>query len=165
MAILLLIAASAAGAQGPANVPMAGEGETKPEQKPGYWFYKVPPEPPEKKDGVPERKILEPPPSEAELLAMHPKQFEKLLEDYRQYALWKMEPQHVTWYYQLQDFARRRSRAFMNVTEMVMLQNPDLNMQTEYPANAPGQSIRVAARQTAVDQRLAQERDKAALIF
>ena len=36
-------------------------------------------------------------------------------EDYRQYALWKLTPEHVTWYYGLQDFARRRSRAFMDV--------------------------------------------------
>lgn len=164
--LLMALAASAACAQGPDDAPVAVAGEAKPEQKPGYWFYKKPPDPPqEKKDGEPENKILGQPPSEAELLAMHPKQFEKLLEDYRQYALWKMEPQHVSWYYQLQDFARRRSRAFMNVTEVVMLQNPSLNMQTEYPANAPGQSVRVAARQTAVEQRLAQERGKAALIF
>ena len=32
----------------------------------------------------------------------------------------------VRWYYTLQDFARRRARAFMNVSEVVMLQNPDL---------------------------------------
>jgi conjugal transfer pilus assembly protein TraF len=125
----------------------------------GYWWRKeAPPE-------VPDARELPTPPSEAELLKLHPKEVEKLLQDYRDFALWKLNPEHVTWYYYLQDFARRRSRAFMNVTDLVMLENPALNMNTVYPESPPGQDARLAQYNTALDSRLDQERDRAALVL
>lgn len=130
------------------------------EERRGYWFNKETKEPEDSTYAD-----LGPPPSESELASMHPKQVEKLIEDYRQFALWKTEPTHVEWYYRLQDHARRRSLAFMNVTEYVMLRNADLNMNSEYPTNTPGQNARVAARDSALKQRLARERDSAALVF
>jgi conjugal transfer pilus assembly protein TraF len=133
------------------------------EERRGYWWNKEPPEPAPAIE--PQYPDLPPPPSEHDLLALHPQEVEKLIESYREYALWKMEPKHVLWYYELQDFARRRSRAFMNVTELVMLQHPDLNMQTVYPTNPPGQAARVAMRQESIAQRIRAEREGAALIM
>ena len=130
------------------------------EERRGYWFNKE--EIAQEESPFPD---LGPPPSEEQLANMHPKQVEKLIEEYRQFALWKTEPEHVEWYYQLQDHARRRSLAFMNVTEYVMLRNADLNMNSEYPTNTPGQNARVLARDTALKQRLALERESAALVF
>lgn len=133
------------------------------DEKQGYWWKKDPPTPPDAE--APTHPDLPPPPDEATLQAMHPADFAKMLEDYRQYALWKMEPQHVAWYYQLQDVARRKARAFMNVTETVMLQNPELNMNSVYPTNNAGQAARKAQRDDSIAQRLALERDRAALVL
>lgn len=131
-------------------------------QKQGYWFYQDPP----KEEETPEaEKELPPPPSEDALLKMLPKEVEKVIEDYRQHALMTMKPEHVQWYYKMQDFARRRAVAFANVTELVMLQNPDLNMNTVYPTNPQGSTVRTSQRQNAVEQRLAAERGTAALVL
>jgi len=132
------------------------------DERQGYWWKK---EPPSKVEANPEHPDLPPPPSEDALQAMHPKDFAKLLEDYRQFALWKMEPEHVAWYYQLQDFARRKSRAFMNVTETVMLENPDLNMNSVYPTTNAGQAARRSQRDESVANRLMLERENAALVL
>lgn len=133
-------------------------------ERKGYWFYIDPP-PPVEDSEEPAFKDLPPPPSEEVLLAMHPQEVEKMIEDYREYALWKMEPEHVKWYYELQDFARRRSRAFMNVTDMVMLENADLNMKSEYPTNVPGINARAVQRDASLSNRLTQERERSALLL
>jgi conjugal transfer pilus assembly protein TraF len=129
-------------------------------ERQGYWW---------KKDPIAEApvdpRVMSAPPAEEELLRLHPKEVEKMISDYRDYALWKMSPEHVTWYYYLQDFARRRSRAFMNVTDVVMLQNPALNMNTVYPESPPGQEAKLAQYNTSLDSRLNEERDNAALIL
>ena len=161
---LVLLAASAVAQQLPdVQATAASAGPT--DSKPGYWFYKEPPPPPPEGEEPQEFPELGPPPDEKALLSMHPKQVEKLIEQYRQHALWKMSEREVTWYYQLQDFARRRSRAFMNVTDVVMLQNPALNMNTSYPTNMPGMNARQVQRDSSMSQRLAQERQAAALIL
>lgn len=128
----------------------------------GYWFYQ---EPPPQEEVADEVQVLPPPPEEAALLKMGPKQVEKLIEDYRHNALFTMQPEHVKWYYQMQDFARRRAMAFTNVTEYVMLQNPDLNMNSVYPTNPQGRTVRTSQRQGAIEQRLAAERDAAAIVL
>jgi conjugal transfer pilus assembly protein TraF len=76
-----------------------------------------------------------------------------------------MQPQHVTWYYYLQDFARRRARAFMNVTDVVMLENPSLNLNTVYSESPPGQEARRAEYERSISDRLDEERQSAGLVF
>lgn len=134
----------------------------------GYWFYKKPKEPEPAEDSPVEAQAMKPmtaPPKEADLLKLPPKQVEKMIEDYREYALYTMEPENVRWYYEMVDFARRRARAFMNVTEVVMLNNSTLNMNTEYPVNAPGSNARIARRESTISTRLNQEGRNAALIM
>jgi len=126
-------------------------------QKKGYWWGC---EPVEQDD-----QALGPPPEEEVLLAMLPAQVEQLMHDYRENALLEATEEAVLWYYQLQDFARRRAVEFANLTEVVMLKNPDLNMQTQYPANPPGMAVRNKQRSTSIARRLAAERDRAALIL
>lgn len=132
------------------------------DQKIGYWWKKEPPS--EIIETDPEHPELGPPPTQEVLDAMHPEDFEKLLEDYREYALWKLTPQHVTWYYEMQDHARRKARAFMNVTETVMLNSPELNMNSVYPTSNPGQAARTQQRESSIRNRLAVEREQAALV-
>lgn len=137
------------------------ESQREDSEKYGYWWKRERITEPED-SAHPE---LGPPPPEEALLRMHPQEVEKLIESYREYALWRMRPETVKWYFELQDFARRRARAFMNTTEFVMLQNPDLNMQTEYPTNPSGQAARVAQRSQEISSRLSNERSNAALIM
>lgn len=137
-------------------------GESQPE-KHGYWWKAEPP--PESPAAPDQYQPLGAPPDEKALLGLHPKQVEELIESYRQNAVWQGTPETVRWYYELQDFARRRARAFMNVTEVVMLQNPNLNMQTVYPTNPVGQAARVAQRSSNMSQRLASEAGRAALVL
>lgn len=130
--------------------------------KEGYWWKQEPPLPEEAEQEQPE---LSAPPSEAELLKKHPSEIAEMVEEYRLYALWKMEPESTKWYYQMQDFARRRSRAFMNVTEVVMLENPELNMNSVYPTSSPGRKARDIQRQDSINARLARERNNVALVL
>jgi len=161
MAILMSSSTLAQGPQVNSSVVAIQGSPERHEERRGYWWKKELSTVPDMTSDYPD---LPSPPNEAQLLALHPKQVEKLIEDYRDYALWKMEPKHVVWYYQLQDFARRRSRAFMNVSSLIMLEHPDLNMQTVYPTNPPGQAARIAQREGDLNQRLTVERDNAALI-
>ena len=131
-------------------------------EKHGYWWKKEVP-PPEDTDQA--AGDLPPPPSEEALLKLHPKEVAKLLDDYRDNALFTMKPEQVTWYYYLQDFARRRARAFMNVSQFVMLQNPTLNMNTVYSDSPPGQEARRAEYERSINDRLEQERGTAGLIL
>jgi len=143
-------------------VRTAAAADAMPEKR-GYWWKAEPPPAAATED--PTYQPLAAPPDEAALLALHPKQVETLIEAYRQNAVWQATPESVRWYYQLQDFARRRARAFMNITEVVMLENPDLNLQTVYPTNPVGQAARVAQRSSSMAQRLAEEAGRAALVL
>ena len=140
-------------------VSAAGEPEVG--EKRGYWWKKD--EPPS--DDAAVQAPLPPPPSEEQLLKLHPKEVAKLIDDYRDNALWSMKPEHVTWYYRLQDFARRRARAFMNVTDYVMLQNPGLNMNTVYSDSPPGQEARRAEYEKSIGDRLDEEKGSAGLLL
>lgn len=155
---LMVTAASAPAPAQQTTVPAAHGSDST---RYGYWWKRERIEPEED----PKYPELGPPPSEAALQAMHPEQVEELISKYRKNALWRMSPETVTWYFQLQDFARRKARAFMNVTEFVMLSNPDLNMQTVYPTNPSGQAARVAQRTQDIGLRLTRERGNAALVM
>jgi conjugal transfer pilus assembly protein TraF len=149
IALALLLAAQAA---------CAGNSEKK-----GYWWGFD--DAPADQDRKPAHPDLPPPPGEQRLLALYPTDVEKLIQQYRDYALWKMTPEHVEWYYRLQDFARRRANAFMSVTQVVMLQHPGLNMNTEYPETTPGIDAHAARQQQDIDALLKRDADHAALIL
>jgi conjugal transfer pilus assembly protein TraF len=140
---------------------------SKADEKRGFWWKKAPP-PPEaesEQGGTEQYPDLPPPPPEAELDKLHPKQVEQLIGDYRAYAVWKNTPEHVEWYFQLQDFARRKAVAFMNTTELVMLTRSDLNVNTQYPATTPGRDARVRMREESINRRLASDRSAAAIVL
>lgn len=146
------------------SIPMShGEGQrSATSEKRGYWWNESPPMAPEAAN---ENRELGPPPAPEALAQLHPQALAKMVDEYREYAVWKPTTETVRWYYEVQDAARRRARAFMNVTELVMLENPTLNMQTVYPANPAGEQARVAERTRSVEERLALEAPRAALIL
>jgi len=138
----------------------AGSAErcTEGSEKQGYWWGCDPPPPDEEQP-------LGPPPGEEVLRKMFPKNVEELLHDYRENALRHATEETVLWYYQLQDFARRRAVEFANLTQVVLLKHPELNMQTQYPVNPPGMAARSRQRSVSIESRLAAERGRAALVF
>lgn len=126
----------------------------------GYWWYEEPPT-----ENEEESLKLGPPPPEEELKKMRPGDFEKMLDDYRDYALMSDETEPTKWYYQMQDFARRRSKAFMNRTEMVMLQNGELNTNAEYSMTNSGREAREAQKNREIDNTLRREQNNVGLIM
>ncbi len=122
IAVAILAAAPSAHAQsaGPANaVP-----------KQGYWWYEAP-----KAQAEPEPEALVKPviPPMAELATWTPPKIRKLIEEQRDYAATVLTVEAVADFWRLQDFARRKARAFAGVTQLAMLQHPELNSKSANP--------------------------------
>jgi conjugal transfer pilus assembly protein TraF len=104
-------------------------------------------------------------PDRASLMSMHPKAFSRLFEDQLEYAMMTMSESDVLQYYELVDVSRRRSRAFMGVTEFVMMRNPSLDMQTVDPINAPGRAEKARQTEEARRKKLISNADRYALVM
>ncbi len=107
--------------------------------KQGYWWYQAPPAPPEKPD---EADVLVKPviPPMAELATWTPPKIRKLIEQQRDYAATVLTVDAVADFWRLQDFARRKARAFAGVTQIAMLQYPELNSKSANPMVADARS-------------------------
>ena len=104
-------------------------------------------------------------PEKAALMKMHPTEFSKLFEDQLHYAMMTMSEEDALAYYELVDVTRRRSRAFMGVTEFVMMRNPHLDMQTVDPINAPGRAEKQRQTEEAKRRKLFDNADRYALVM
>jgi conjugal transfer pilus assembly protein TraF len=100
--------------------------------KQGYWWYQAPPrqepEPPDP-DAL-TRPVI---PPMAELASWTPPKIRKLIEEQRDYAATVLTVEAVADFWRLQDFARRKARAFAGVTQLALLQNPELNARSANP--------------------------------
>lgn len=129
----------------------------------GHYFYETPVEVDEDSQ---EHKYPKPQvPDRNALMSMHPKEFSKLFEDQLEYAMMTMSESDVLQYYELVDVSRRRSRAFMGVTEFVMMRNPSLDMQTVDPINAPGRAEKARQTEEARRKKLISNADRYALVM
>jgi len=103
-----------------------------PAAKQGYWWYE-PPKPtepePEDTDVLSKPKI----PPMAELATWTPPKIRKLIEAQRDYAATVLTVDAVADFWRLQDFARRKARAFAGVTQLALLQHPELNARSANP--------------------------------
>jgi conjugal transfer pilus assembly protein TraF len=108
---------------------MAGAAEPS---KQGYWWYETPPE---TAAAAPEPETLVKPaiPPMAELASWTPPKIRKLIEQQRDYAATVLTIDAVSDFWRLQDFARRKARAFAGVTQLALLQNPELNARSANP--------------------------------
>ncbi|WP_454798446.1 conjugal transfer protein TraF [Novosphingobium lindaniclasticum] len=96
----------------------------------GYWWYQAPQA--EAKDEPGELAKPNIPPM-AELATWTPPKIRKLIEDQRDYAATVLTVEAVTDFWRLEDFARRKARAFAGITQIAMLQNPELNSKSANP--------------------------------
>jgi conjugal transfer pilus assembly protein TraF len=99
--------------------------------KQGYWWYRAPPEPAAAPDAEPLVKPVIPP--MAELARWTPPRIRKLIAEQRDYAATVLTLEAVADFWRLQDFARRKARAFAGVTQLALLRHPELNARTANP--------------------------------
>lgn len=96
----------------------------------GYWWYQAPePEAPKIAEPIEKPNI----PPMAELATWTPPRIRKLIEEQRDYAATVLTIDAVADFWRLQDFARRKARAFAGLTQIAMLQHPELNAKSANP--------------------------------
>ncbi|OHT21666.1 hypothetical protein BHE75_03677 [Sphingomonas haloaromaticamans] len=116
----------------PQSVNAQGERPAAAVSKQGYWWYQAPPSPPEKPDDA--DALVKPViPPMAELATWAPPKIRKLIEQQRDYAATVLTVDAVADFWRLQDFARRKARAFAGITQIAMLQYPELNSKSANP--------------------------------
>jgi conjugal transfer pilus assembly protein TraF len=118
------------------SVATAGSARTTsstraPEPKQGYWWYQTPP--PEPTEPGPDALVKPTIPPMAELATWTPPKIRKLIEQQRDYAATVLTVDAVADFWRLQDFARRKARAFAGVTHLALLQNPELSAKSANP--------------------------------
>lgn len=131
--------------------------------KHGLFWYETPIKPEDKKE---EEKHPRPViPSSEEMFKMHPKDIQALLDETRDYAVFKLTPESVLDYYKVQDIARRKSAAYTNLTGYVMLENPQYNAAQDYPITNPGTAEKKRERDQSVVTNLAKNNNEYALLY
>ena len=136
-----------------------------PAMKQGYWWYA--PAPKASDDKV-EPDVLNKPviPPMTELARWTPPKIRKLIEEQRDYAATVLSVEAVSDFWRLQDFARRKARAFAGVTQIAMLQHPELNAKSANPMVSDARDQMLAQKDSVRRAYLrAQARDFALVMF
>lgn len=129
MALAVLLAAPLFADQAQAQAAPASIDQSRQ----GYWWYAPPPK--ADKQAAPDPDAIVKPviPSMAVLATFTPPKIRKLIEQQRDYAATVLTVDAVADFWRLEDFARRKARAFAGVTQIAMLQNPELNSKSANP--------------------------------
>lgn len=114
------------------TVAAAQTAASAPPAKQGYWWYEAPKQK-EAEDKNPEELVKPVIPPMKELATWAPPRIRKLIEQQRDYAATVLTVDAVADFWRLQDFARRKARAFAGVTQIAMLQHPELNSKSANP--------------------------------
>ncbi|MCC4252503.1 conjugal transfer protein TraF [Sphingobium naphthae] len=102
-----------------------------PDDKTGYWWY-APKAPPQEQKAAdePEKPVI---PPMKELASWTPPRIARLIAEQRDYAATVLTVDAVADFWRLEDFARRKARAFAGLTQMAMLAHPELNSRSANP--------------------------------
>ena len=138
--------------------------DDKPDKQ-GYWWYEEPVIESEEEMLEVQEFPTPPLPSQETMMKMHPTQLEELLDQHRDYAVYKLTPETTANYYKVQDVARRKSRAFTSLSSYAMLQNPELNARGAYPVNNPGRKELKRNNELLINNKIARFRNNYALVF
>lgn len=114
--------------------------------KQGYWWYQTPPSPQAEADEASESLAKPVIPPMAVLATWTPPRIRKLIEDQRDYAATVLTVEAVADFWKLQDFARRKARAFAGITQIAMLQHPELNSKSANPMVGDARDQMLAAK-------------------
>ncbi|MHA6767749.1 conjugal transfer protein TraF [Sphingobium ummariense] len=98
----------------------------------GYWWYETPKSSAddEAQDETVPKPVI---PPMVELAKWSPPRIAKLIVEQRDYAATVLTIDAVADFWRLQDFARRKARAFAGVTQLAMLTHPELNAKAANP--------------------------------
>jgi conjugal transfer pilus assembly protein TraF len=127
--LAVLLAASSFACPVQAQTTLAGIDQPKQ----GYWWYLPPPKADKQAQPDPDALMKPVIPPMAELATFTPPKIRKLIEQQRDYAATVLTVDAVADFWRLQDFARRKARAFAGVTQLAMLQHPELNSKSANP--------------------------------
>lgn len=127
------VCASSLGAAALLLAPPAAGQTSEPTETRGYWWYAPPPKAPA--EGQPAEDAVEKPtiPPMTELVKWSPPRIAKLIVAQRDYAATVLTVDAVADFWRLEDFARRKARAFAGVTQIAMLAHPELNAKAANP--------------------------------
>lgn len=151
-AIMLLVPAPLDAAPAPAAPPA----------KQGYWWYEAPkPTEPADPDQL-ARPVI---PPMAELATWTPPRIRKLIEQQRDYAATVLSVEAVADFWRLEDFARRKARAFAGVTQLAMLQHPELNSKSANPMVTDARDAMTAEKDAIRSAYLRQHANEFALVM
>ena len=134
-------------------------------EKKGYWFYNECEVEEEQLKDKEQRKVPAPIPAPSKMMDMHPKDLEKLLNEQKEFAIWKLTPEAVTDYYVVQDVVRRKAVAFTAISKYVMLMEPQLNARSQYALVSPGRKVSTNLHKNAISNTLNKSRRNFALIM
>lgn len=139
LAALILTQSSTAIAQG---------GPTSPsETRQGYWWYRAPPKPTmDEPEHDPDALVKPAIPAMADLARLPPAKIRKLIEAQRDYAATVLTLEAVADFWKLEDFARRKARAFAGVTQLAMLAHPELNSKSANPMVGDARDAMIAQK-------------------
>ncbi len=142
------------------------------EHRPGWWWnnYRPEEEEREEKDDKNAGKRSDVPPplgryAKEDLWTMHPDIFEPLTEAYRKKAVQHPNEENVKDYYEIQDIARRRALAYMNVAMMVLQKHPEFSVLKDYPVTPAGMGARVRQQNREIDNRIRESAGDCALLY
>lgn len=157
----------------------------KDSDKPGWHWYKDPPESeevkPEPKRKPPSEQPKQEAPKEMEkaerrmpimadytkqqLWDLHPDDFKALLDDFHKKAVMTLSEKDIGEYLEMQDLARRKSLAYTNVATLVNQKRSDLSLEKDYTTSAPGRLAMAGVQNTERDKRIAASKENFALVY
>ena len=147
-ALTAALAVTACAAAAPPPAPPVVPSRPAP-LKAGYWWYQAPPpEPALETPAKPDPDALTKPviPPMRVLATFTPPKIKRLIEQQRDYAATVLTVDAVADFWKLEDFARRKARAFAGVTQIAMLSHPELNPRGAYPLVGDARSEMTAAK-------------------
>ncbi|MDY0300857.1 MAG: conjugal transfer protein TraF [Trichlorobacter sp.] len=136
---------------------------------PGFYWEKDTKDPDkkeEKKEEPPKRRLPDAKDYTTEQMwNMHPQDFQQLLNDFRDKAVMTLKEEDVEAYKRMQDIARRKAVAYMNVDRVVTLKNPDISFENVAPTNTPGGRATTRMQIAEMENMLAARKTDHALFF
>lgn len=131
----------------------------------GYFWYKEPPKEKEDKDLKDFQKKEPIHYSQEELMKMHPDFIAKILDEHHKYAIQTLKEEDYKNYMLVLDVARKKAAAATSLHSIAILNNPELNPNSQYPITNSGRTSKKRNDENAITVRLRSESSSYALGF
>lgn len=112
----------------------------------GYWWYAPAPKAPAPGEPAEDEVVKPTIPPMVELVKWSPPRIAKLIVQQRDYAATVLTVDAVADFWRLEDFARRKARAFAGVTQLAMLAHPELNAKAANPLIGEARDVMTAEK-------------------